>query len=72
MRRARGGRVMKGGVCSSLYNGVFVPGHGEDAATETALLCQATAAMRYLSGLPSTQFIIQLHTNKLPDIILRL
>lgn len=31
-----GGQVVKGGVCSSLYNGAFVPGHGENAATQTA------------------------------------
>lgn len=30
------GQVVKGGVCSSPYNGTFVPGHGENAATETA------------------------------------
>lgn len=36
---------MKGGVCSSLYNGAFVPGQGENAATESALVCQPAAAL---------------------------
>lgn len=38
-----GGHVMKGSVCSTLYNGTFVPGHGENITETTVLLYRTTA-----------------------------